>query len=109
MIYAIATITCIIFWKICDILNKDVEAEEKIERKRKFSIPPEFWDDYNKTMFFIERMGINEVSKVQYMIDDLIIKYHECLDYNTFTERISLLIQKMESKKRGFLLNTQLN
>ena len=101
--------TVLFIWALCDVLKEDVQRKEAQEKRRKYQIPSEFWDDYNKAMFFIERMDINEVSKVQYMVDDIIFKYYECLDYNTFTERISLLIQKMESKKRGFLLNTQLN
>ena len=110
MIYGIATIACLVFWKICDIIiSKDILKEEDISRKRKFSIPVEFWDDYNKTMFFIERMQINEVGRIQYMVDDIIMKYHECLDYNTFTEKISLMIERFELRKKSFLLNTQLN
>ena len=109
MIYFIATMTVLFIWALCDVLKEDVQRKEAQEKRRKYQIPAEFWDDYNKAMFFIDRMDINEVSRIQYMIDDIIFKYYECLDYNTFTERISLLIQKMESKKRGFLLNTQLN
>ena len=108
MIYAITTIASLVFWKICDIFNKEFE-EEIINKKRKFAIPVEFWDDYNKAMFFIERMQINEVARTQYMVDDIIMKYHECLDYNTFTEKISLLIERFELRKRSFLLIDSLN
>ncbi len=108
MIYFVATILFLAFWAFCDVIANEVK-ENKINRKRKFSIPPEFWDDYNRAMFFIERMGMSEVTKCQYMIDDIIFKYHECLDYNTFTERIGMLITKIESKKKDFLLNSHLN
>jgi hypothetical protein len=108
MIYAIATIACLVFWKLCDLIANEIE-EDVIQAKKKFAIPAEFWDDYNKAEFFIDRMGINEVSRTQYMVDDIIMKYHECLDYNTFTERISLLIEKIEAKKRSFLLIDSLN
>jgi hypothetical protein len=108
MIYGIATIACLVFWKLCDLIANEIE-EDVIQAKKKFAIPAEFWDDYNKAEFFIDRMGINEVSRIQYMVDDIIMKYHECLDYNTFTERISLLIEKIEAKKRSFLLIDSLN
>jgi len=108
MIYGIATLICLIFWKLCDLVANEIE-EDVIQTKRKFAIPPEFWDDYNKAIFFIDTMNINEVSRTQYLVDDIIYKYYECLDYNTFTERISILIQKIEAKKRSFLLIDSLN
>jgi hypothetical protein len=108
MIYFLATMLFIAAWLLCDMLNDEVK-QNKVERKRKFAIPPEFWDDYNKCLFFIDRMSINEVSKTQYMVDDIIFKYHECLDYITFTERISILIDKIESKKRTFFIIDSLN
>tara|TARA_R110000868_G_scaffold45233_1_gene150274 strand:+ start:402 stop:728 length:327 start_codon:yes stop_codon:yes gene_type:complete len=108
MIYFFVTMLALAAWTLCDVLLDEVK-QNKVERKRKFAIPPEFWDDYNKCLFFIERMGINEVGKTQYMVDDIIFKYHECLDYVTFTERISILIEKIENKKRSFLLIDSLN
>jgi hypothetical protein len=108
MIYFLATILFLAFWALCDVITENNE-QSKIQKKRKFNIPKEFWDDYNRAMYCVERMGINEVNKCQYMIDDIIFKYHECLDYNTFTEKIGMLIIKIESKKKVFLLNTQLN
>lgn len=108
MIYFFATMLALAFWALCDVITDNIE-EDKIQKKRKFNIPAQFWDDYNRAMFCVERMGINEVNKCQYMIDDIIFKYHECLDYNTFTEKIGLLILKIEKKKKAFLLNTQLN
>ena len=107
MTYFFATMLFLGFWAFCSVISNEIK-DGKIQKKRKFNIPPEFWDDYNRAIFFIENMGINEINKCQYMIDDIIFKYHECLDYNTFTERISMLIQKMESKKKGFL-NIHLN
>lgn len=109
MIYFIATMTVLFIWALCDVLKEDVVINETKERRRKYQIPSEFWDDYNKAMFFIDRMDINEVGKVQYMVDNIITKYYVCLDYNTFIERISILIQAIEQKKRSFLLNTHLN
>lgn len=109
MIYFIAIMTVLFIWALCDVLKEDVQRKEAQEKRRKYQIPSEFWDDYNKAMFFIERMDINEVSKVQTMVDNIIIKYYVCLDYNTFIERIALLIEAIEKKKRSFLLNTQLN
>jgi hypothetical protein len=109
MIYFIATITLLFIWALCDVLKEDVLKKELQEKRRKYQIPSEFWDDYNKAMFFIERMQINEVSKVQYMIDNIITKYYVCLDYNTFIERIALLIEAIEKKKRSFLLIDSLN
>jgi hypothetical protein len=108
MIYFVATMLVLVFWAFCDVINDEI-AKTEISKKRKFAIPPEFWDDYNRAIFFIERMGMSEVNKCQYMIDDIIMKYHECLDYNTFTERIGIIIQKFESKKKNFLSNTHLN
>ena len=108
MIYFLAFMLALAAWALCDVITDEIKSEI-IQKKRKFSIPPEFWDDYNRALFFIERMGINEVSKTQYMIDDMIYKYAECLDYVTFTEKISILITKIESKKRSFLLIDSLN
>jgi hypothetical protein len=108
MIYFVAAMLTLTAWALCNLLTEDIK-QAKIQKKRKYNIPSEFWDDYNRAMFFIERMGMSEVNKCQYMIDDIIFKYHECLDYNTFTERISILITKIESKKKDFLLNNHLN
>jgi hypothetical protein len=109
MMYFLATMIVLFIWALCDVLKEDVKRKEIQEKRRKYQIPSEFWDDYNKAMFFIDRMDINEVSKVQYMVDNIITKYYVCLDYNTFIERIALLIEAIEKKKRSFLLNTQLN
>lgn len=108
MIYFIATMLFLSFWAFCDVIS-DVIKDNRIQRKRKFNIPAEFWDDYNRTINKIEVMGINEVSKTQYLVDDLIYKYAECLDYVTFTEKVSLLIKKIEAKKKSFLLIDSLN
>ena len=108
MIYFLATMLFLAFWALCDVISDEIK-ENKIQKKRKFNIPPQFWDDYNRAMFFIENMGINEVNKCQYMVDDLIFKYHECLDYNTFTERMSILILKIERKKKSFFILDSLN
>ena len=108
MIYFLATMLFLAFWAFCDVIADDIK-DNKINRKRKFQIPAEFWDDYNRTLYRIETMHINEVSKVQYMVDDLIYKYAECLDYVTFTERVSTLIKKIEAKKKSFLLIDSLN
>jgi hypothetical protein len=108
MIYFLATMLCLAFWAFCDVIADEIKSNE-IEKKKKFAIPAEFWDDYNRTIYRIETMGINEVSKVQYMVDDLIYKYAECLDYVTFTERVSILIKKIETKKKSFLLIDSLN
>jgi hypothetical protein len=106
--YFLATMLFLAFWALCDVIADDIK-DNKINRKRKFQIPAEFWDDYNRTIYRIETMHINEVSKVQYMVDDLIYKYAECLDYVTFTEKVSTLIKKIEAKKKSFLLIDSLN
>jgi len=106
--YFLATMLFLAFWALCDVIADDIK-DNKINRKRKFQIPSEFWDDYNRTIYRIDTMHINEVSKVQYMVDDLIYKYAECLDYVTFTERVSTLIKKIEAKKKSFLLIDSLN
>jgi hypothetical protein len=108
MIYFLATILFLAIWALCDVISNEIKSVE-IQKKRKFNIPPEFWQDYDRTIFQIERMQINEVNRVQYMVDDIIIKYHECLDYNTFTERISILVERFELRKKDFLSNTHLN
>jgi len=108
MMYFLATMLFLAFWALCDVIADDIK-DNKINRKRKFQIPAEFWDDYNRTIYRIETMHINEVSKVQYMVDDLIYKYAECLDYVTFTEKVSTLIKKIEAKKKSFLLIDSLN
>jgi len=108
MMYFLATMLFLAFWALCDVIADDIK-DNKINRKRKFQIPAEFWDDYNRTIYRIDTMHINEVSKVQYMVDDLIYKYAECLDYVTFTERVSTLIKKIEAKKKSFLLIDSLN
>lgn len=103
MIYFIATMLLLAFWALCDVISDEVK-ENKIQRRRKFNIPAEFWNDYNRLIYLIDTMGINELNKTQYMVDDLIFKYHECLDYNTFTERMSTLILKIEHKKKSFFI-----
>ena len=108
MIYGLATILFLAFWAFCDIIADEIKSSD-IQKKKKYSIPAEFWSDYNRTIYRIDTMGINEVSKVQYMVDDLIYKYAECLDYVTFTERVSILIKKIETKKKSFLLIDSLN
>jgi len=105
MIYFIAVMLVLFFWAMIDIVVDDV----KEEKKKKYTIPPEFWDDYNQLMFFIERMNIHEVEKMQNMVTDLIAKYHNCIEYNAFSEKIGLMITILEKKKRVFLLNTHLN
>jgi len=108
MIYFLATMLALAFWAFCDVVNDEITKKE-VSKKRKFAIPPQFWDDFNRAIFFIDRMGMSEINKCQYMIDDIIFKYHECLDYKTFTEKIGMLISRFESKKKSFLLNTHLN
>jgi hypothetical protein len=105
MIYGLATILFLAFWALCDIIADEIKSSE-IQKKK---IPAEFWDDYKRTIYRIDTMHINEVSKVQYMVDDLIYKYAESLDYVTFTERVTILIKKIETKKKSFLLIDNLN
>jgi hypothetical protein len=105
MIYFIAVMLVIFFWAMIDVVNEDV----KKEKARQYVIPIEFWDDYNRIMFYIDRMKIGEIQRTQDMVTDLIAKYHNCMEYNAFIDKISLMISKLEDKKRVFLLNTHLN
>jgi hypothetical protein len=105
MIYFLATMLFLAFWAFCDVIADEIKSAQ-IQKKK---IPAEFWDDYKRTIYRIDTMGIDEVSKVQYMVDDLIYKYAECLDYVTFTERVSILIKNIETKKKSFLLIDSLN
>jgi bifunctional DNA-binding transcriptional regulator/antitoxin component of YhaV-PrlF toxin-antitoxin module len=105
MIYGVGVILILFLVAMIDVVKEEV----KMQDKRQYIIPKEFWDDYNRIMFYIDRMKINEIDRTQDMVTDLIVKYHNCMEYNAFTDKIGLMITKLEDKKRVFLLNTQLN
>lgn len=82
-----------------------LEQEGKI--KKPFEIPIEFWDDYNHILYLIQHLSNKNHSRVQYMIDDLIYKYADMLEYKVFIEKISHVIEIFERKKKSLLLKSQ--
>jgi len=52
-------------------------------------------------------MTIKDCDRVELMIDDLIYKYHELIDYITFVEKISNLVSSYNNRVKLFLLNQQ--
>jgi hypothetical protein len=89
--------------------NAITSNEKKKEKKRKYVIPVCFWDDYNHVTKAIYNMTIKDCDRVESMIDDLIYKYHEMIDYVTFVEKISNLVSSYNNRVKFFLLNQQLN
>lgn len=82
-----------------------LEQEGRI--KKKYEIPIEFWDDYNHILYLIQNLNNKNQSRVQYMIDDLIYKYSEMLEYKVFLEKISNIIDLFENKKKVLSLKSQ--
>jgi hypothetical protein len=85
--------------------EKVLEQEGKILKP--YEIPIEFWDDYNHILYLIQHLNNKNQSRVQYMIDDLIYKYSEMLEYKVFLEKISNVIDLFENKKKVLSLKSQ--
>ena len=86
-----------------------IKSNLKKEKRQKYVIPMSFWDDYNHCSKQIEKMTIKDCDRVELMIDDLIYKYSELIDYITFVEKISNLVSSYNNRVKIFLLNQQLN
>jgi hypothetical protein len=86
-----------------------IQSNSKKEKKQKFVIPMSFWDDYNNCTRAIDKMTIKDCDRVEHLIDDLIYKYSELIDYITFVEKISNLVSSYNNRVKIFLLNQQLN
>lgn len=86
-----------------------IQSNVKKQKIQKFVIPMSFWDDYNHCTRAIDRMTIKDCDRVELMIDDLIYKYSEMIDYITFVEKISNLVSSYNNRVKIFLLNQQLN
>jgi hypothetical protein len=86
-----------------------IKSNIKKEKRQKYVIPMSFWDDYNHCSKQIEKMTIKDCDRVELMIDDLIYKYSELIDYITFVEKISNLVSSYNNRVKLFLLNQQLN
>lgn len=87
-------------------IQSNIKKKEKV---KKYVIPVAFWDDYNHCTKAIYNMTIKDCDRVELMIDDLIYKYSEMLDYVTFVEKISNLVSSYNNRVKIFLLNQQLN
>lgn len=85
--------------------EKVLEQEGKILKR--YEIPIEFWDDYNYILYLIQHLTNKNQSRVQYMIDDLIYKYSEMLEYKVFLEKISNIIDLFENKKKVLSLKSK--
>jgi len=86
---------------------KENILEQEGRVRKKYEIPIEFWDDYNHILYLIQHLNNKNQSRVQYMIDDLIYKYSEMLEYKVFLEKISNVIDLFENKKKVLSLKSQ--
>lgn len=104
-------LTCISFAIIGAFLVGSSFKEEILKQegklKKPFEVPIEFWDDYNHILYLIQNLNNKNQSRVQYMIDDLIYKYADMLEYKVFLEKISDIIELFERRKKVLSLKSQ--
>jgi hypothetical protein len=106
MIYISITFAVIGAFLMLTSFNESME-EQKEKKLRKYEVPIEFWDDYNHILYLIQNLNNKNQSRVQYMIDDLIYKYADMLEYKVFLEKISDIIELFERKKKSLSLISQ--
>ena len=106
MIYLSITFAIIGVFLMGSSFNENM-TEQKGRIKKKYEIPIEFWDDYNHILYLIQHLNDKNQSRVQYMIDDLIYKYADMLEYKVFLEKISNIIDLFENKKKVLSLKSQ--
>lgn len=81
-------------------LKENKEYKLKFE---KFTIPIEFWVDYNKINFSIHNMRIQECTRVKMLLNDFLYKYNKIIEYKEFIDRYSILIKKYYDKEKSLL------
>lgn len=79
------------------------EKKKYTSRFKKFQVPSQFWDDYNKINFFIHDMGIDECERVKYLIDDFTYKYAQIMDYKVYVDSVGQLVTKYYDKEKQLL------
>jgi hypothetical protein len=94
-----------VFLMGCTFKQNILEQEGKILKP--FEIPIEFWDEYNHILYLIDHLNDKNQSRVQFMIDDIIYKYADMLEYKVFLEKISAIIELFERKKKSLSLKSQ--
>ena len=79
------------------------ENKEYTSRFEKFTIPIEFWADYNKINFSIHNMRIQECKRVKFLLNDFLYKYGKIIEYKEFIDRYSNLVTKYYDKEKNLL------
>ena len=95
---------------VAGILVYDIpKKQSKEKKKRKFEVPPSFWDDYNYCINSISKMKERDATKVETAIDDMMYKYVELIDYSVYIEKISNLVDAYNKKIKTFAITNNLN
>ena len=74
-----------------------------LSKKRKFQVPPSFWDDYNHCLLSISKMTDKDAVRIETLIDNLMYQYVELIDYNIYIEKMSNLVDAYNKKVKSFL------
>ena len=77
--------------------------KENKSRFEKFTIPIEFWSDYNKINFSIHNMRIQECNRVKFLLNEFLYKYGKIIEYKEFIDRYSTLLTKYYDKEKNLL------
>ena len=85
------------------------KAKPKQPKKRKYQVPPCFWDDYHHCQLSINNMKIEDTVRVENLIDNLMYQYVELIDYCVYIEKMSNLVDQYNKKVKSFLLSNNLN
>jgi hypothetical protein len=87
-------------------MPKPIKKESK---KRKYQVPPSFWDDYNHCLHSIHKMKEADTQRVENLIDNLMYQYVEMVEYCVYIEKMSNLVDAYNKKVKNFLLSNNLN
>lgn len=109
MIEIIYTITIVMMLIFAQHQFRRKPKEEIKKPLMKYEIPHTFWQDYNKCLFAIRDMNINNYEIVESKIDDFTYKYVELIEYVVFVEKISNLVSLYNNQVKSFLINKHLN
>lgn len=106
-VFIIISVIILFIYAISQVNKKYIEEEKK--PLKKYEIPYTFWEDYNKCLFAIRDMKMNNINQVETKIDELTYKYVELVEYDVFVEKISNLVSLYNNQVKYFLLNKHLN
>jgi hypothetical protein len=91
-----------------DATKHKKKKQVKLPSNTKYKMPPIFWDEFNWLSLKIYNMKIEEAEIVQARINEFIYKYEQFIEFQTFNDRVGILLHDYQKKVKSLLNNKHL-